>query len=176
MRRYEVEQGSVRVVRPELAQVVAVVVGLLFVVTGVLGVGPGLVDNLVHLGFGVIGLAMSRGARGARVFLIAGGVAYFLLWQFGGVVDQGLVPFRTDEAGIHLPLVASMIGLAVLSGSRAAAPLTAPLRAVAVARETSAGLVRRRHAPNRPRGRGDRHTSPAVPAAYRRFAALVGRG
>lgn len=179
MSGYEVERGADRAGLPEPSQVVAVVVGVLFVVAGVFGVGPGLLDNVVHLGFGAAGLTMSRGARGARAFLIAGGVAYFLLWQFGGVIDQGLVPFRTDEVGVHLSFVASMIGLAVLSGGRSAAPLTAPLTAApaaAMSQEVRTGFVRRRHVPNRPPGRDDRHTAPRVAAAYRRVVQLVGRG
>jgi uncharacterized protein DUF4383 len=136
----------------EPGQVVAVVVGGLFVVAGLLGVGPGLLDNLVHLAFGAAGLGASRTARGARAFLIAGGVAYFLLWQFGGVIDPALVPFRTDSVAVHLPFVASMIGLAVLSGGRAA-PSLAVAPPVAVTPEPVACAVRRRPIPSRPRGR-----------------------
>lgn len=141
----------------EPGQVVAVVVGGLFVVAGLLGVGPGWLDNLVHLAFGVAGLAAARTPRGARAFLIAGGVAYFLLWQFGGVIDPGLVPFRTDAVAVHLPVVASMIGLAVLSGGRDAPSLaTAPsMPAVPqpVRVEAVSCAVRRRPIPSRPRGR-----------------------
>lgn len=138
--------------RREPGQVVAVVVGALFVVAGVLGVGPGLLDNLVHLAFGAAGLAACRTPGRARAFLIAGGVAYFLLWQFGGVIEPALVPFRTDEVGVHLPFVASMIGLAVLSGGREAPPLTAAPETAGF-RTASTGPARRRPVPSRPRGR-----------------------
>ncbi len=52
--------------RREPAQAVAVVVAALFVAAAVLDVGPGLLDNVVQLGFGIVGLALSRAARGAR--------------------------------------------------------------------------------------------------------------
>jgi hypothetical protein len=142
--------------RREPGQVVAVVVGSLFVIAGVLGVGPGLLDNLVHLAFGAAGIAACRTPRSARAFLIAGGVAYFLLWQFGGVIDPALVPFRTGEVGVHLSFVASMIGLAVLSGGREAPPLTTAPEVAGyrtVSNSAGAGPARRRPVPSRPRGR-----------------------
>jgi hypothetical protein len=159
--------------RREPAQVVAVVVAALFVIAAVLDFGPGLLDNAVQLGFGAAGLAMSRGPRGARAFLIAGSVVYFLLWQFGTVIDPSLVPFHTGNVAVHLSLVASMIGLAVLSGGRAAPP-------VVVVPETAfhdvpARLVRRRRASNRPPGRADRHSAPRMATAYRRLRFLASR-
>ncbi|MDQ3887412.1 MAG: DUF4383 domain-containing protein, partial [Actinomycetota bacterium] len=36
--------------------------------------------NIVHLLFGVAGLAMARTAAGARSFLVGGGVIYLVLW------------------------------------------------------------------------------------------------
>jgi hypothetical protein len=160
-----VGQGAVVGGRREPGQVVAVVVAALFVVAAVLDTGPGLLDNLVQLNFGAVGFVMSRRARGARAFLIAGGVAYFLLWQFGTVIDPSLVPFHTGNVVVHLSLVASMIGLAVLSGGRTAEPLvTVPETGH---RDATAGYVRRRQAPNRPRGRDDRNSAPRTTSALR---------
>lgn len=149
----------------EPGQVVAVVVAALFVVAAVLDLGPGLLDNVVQLGFGVAGVIMSRAPRGARAFLIAGGVAYFLLWQFGTVIDPSLVPFHTGNVGVHLALVASMIGLAVLSGG-GRAPAPALVVPAAAFQEAPARLVRRRQAPNRPPGRVDASTAPRTAARY----------
>ncbi|MFC4857511.1 DUF4383 domain-containing protein [Actinophytocola glycyrrhizae] len=175
MAKYGVEQGTDHVVRRsrrEPGQVAAVVVAALFVATAVLDAGPGLLDNAVQLGFGAAGLAMSRRPRGARAFLIAGGVAYFLLWQFGTVIDPSLVPFHTGNVGVHLSLVASMIGLAVLSGGRAAEPVfVVPETAF---RDVPARLVRRRQAPNRPPGRDDHTTAPRM-ATYRRLRLFASR-
>ena len=159
--------------RREPAQAVAVVVAALFVAAAVLDVGPGLLDNVVQLGFGIAGLAMSRAPRGARAFLIAGGVVYFLLWQFGTVIDPSLVPFHTGNVVVHLSLVASMIGLAVLSGGRVPAPLTAAPQAVF--HDVPARFGRRRQAPSRPPGRDDHNCTPRMPAGYRRLRVLATR-
>ena len=171
MTEYRAGRGTSRTARREPARVVAVVVAALFMMAAVLDMGPGLLDNLVPLGFGVVGLAMNRGPRGARTFLIAGGVAYFLLWQFGAVIDPSLVPFHTDNVGVHLSLVASMIGLAVLSGGHAPATVV-PETAF---RDVPACFVRRRQALNRPPGRDDRNSAPRMAAAYRRLRLVVSR-
>ncbi|HEX6355812.1 DUF4383 domain-containing protein [Actinophytocola sp.] len=137
--------------RREPGQVVTLVVAGLFVLGAVLDVGPGTLDNVVHLGFGLVGFTLSRGPRAARAFLIGGGVVYFLLWQFGTVIDPALVPFHSANVGIHLSLVASMIGLAVLSGERE--PAEEPR--YEYVRDTPE-LARPRPRRTRPPGRDDR--------------------
>ncbi len=63
--------------------------------------------NIVHLLFGVAGLAMARSVGGARSYLIGGGVVYLVLWIYGMVVDK--TPPRTSfrstplTTGFHLP-------------------------------------------------------------------------
>ncbi len=148
----------------------ALVVAGLFVVAAVLDAGPGVLDNLVHLCFGLVGFAMSRDPRTARAFLIGGGVAYFLFWQFGTVVDPSLVPFHTNNAGIHLALVASMIGLAVLGGRD-----PEPADDHTWDDYTYIGdLSRPRPTRNRPPGRDDRR-STRMAAAPRRPGVLAYR-
>ena len=104
---------------------------------------------------------MSRNPRAARAYLISGSVAYFLLWQFGTVIDPGLVPFHTTSVGVHLALVASMIGLAVLGGRP-----TEDDEPVSVVSEYTWDMPseagRPRPTRNRPPGRGDRHTAPRM--------------
>jgi uncharacterized protein DUF4383 len=154
--------------RREPGQVVVLVVSGLFVVAAVLDAGPGSLDNLVHLCFGLLGFALSRDPAKARGFLIGGGVAYLLFWQFGTVVDPSLVPFHTTNAGIHLALVASMIGLAVLGRTESGdAPEYAP-------EYTYVGdIARPRPTRNRPPGRDDRRSTRLTPE--RRPGALAYR-
>jgi uncharacterized protein DUF4383 len=166
--------------RREPGQVVAVVVAAVFVVASVLDLGSGVLDNLVHLGFGLTGLAMSRAPHGARAFLIFGGVAYVILWQYGTVIDPSLVPFHTSNMVVHLSLVASMIGLAVLSGSRRPAPVASDPEDVyeveiADVPDAPAGVVRVRPSRNRPPGRDDRRTASRLAGAGRPRIALTGR-
>jgi len=146
-------------VRREPGQVAAVLFAVLFVLAGVLDVGPGLLDNLVHLGFGFVGLGLASNPRGAHAYLIGGGVVYVLLWQFGVAADPNIVPFHTDSVTVHVSLVLSMIGLAMLSGGRTPKPKALVEVEYHVAPRR---YVRHRSVPSRPPGRGDRRTPPQV--------------
>ena len=127
-------------------QLSAMVVSVVFVLVGVLGFIPGVttnydqlafaghgsgalllglfavsvLHNLVHLAFGVAGLAMSRTASGARNFLIGGGIVYAVLWIYGLVIDHdsaaNFVPLNTADNWLHLVLAIGMIGLGVALG------------------------------------------------------------
>jgi hypothetical protein len=102
------------------------VIAAVFVVAGVLGLGTGVgapltADGAVHLALGFAGLAAARTARGARTFLIAGGVVYFL-WHYGGavVLTDGAAPVTLSSVNdwLNLWLAVSMIALACLVGDR----------------------------------------------------------
>ena len=157
--------------RHEPGQVATFVVAGLFVLAAVLDSGVGVLDNVVHLAFGLAGFALSRDRRGAQAFLIGGGVVYFLLWQFGAVVDPTLVPFHTANVGVHLSIVASMIGIAVLSGG---APDEAPLRAAMpeVAHHRDDVDHGRRPVRSRPPTRDDQRT-PRIAATGRVPAGML---
>ena len=89
-------------------------VGIVFLLVGILGFIPGITDdapgsfagedseaslfgvfqtsvlhNIVHLLFGIAGLALSRTWEGSRNFLIGGGAVYLALWLVGiiGAMD-----------------------------------------------------------------------------------------
>jgi hypothetical protein len=118
-------------------------VGIVFLVVGVLGFIPGITSNydtmqfaghdsqakllglfqvsvlhnIVHLLFGVAGLALSRTASGARTFLVGGGAIYLVLWLYGLVVDHrsgaNFIPVNGADNWLHLLLGLGMIALGV---------------------------------------------------------------
>lgn len=124
-------------------QTAAAAVGLVFVVVGLLGFIPGVttdygdmefaghesgaellgvfqvsvLHNLVHLLFGVAGLALARTFGGARSYLVVGGLIYLVLLVYGLLVDHdsdaNFVPLNTADDWLHLVLGVGMIGLGV---------------------------------------------------------------
>ncbi|MCE6996001.1 DUF4383 domain-containing protein [Saccharothrix sp. S26] len=126
----------------------AMAVAVVFLLVGVLGFVPGItahldriafagpgsgahllgvfhvsvLHNLVHLLFGVVGVAMARTASSARAFLIGGGAVYLVLWLYGLVVDEdgpaNFVPVNAADDWLHLGLGAGMVALGLaLKGS-----------------------------------------------------------
>lgn len=47
-----------------------------------------ILHNIVHLLFGIVGIAMARTVTTAKLFLIGGGVIYLILWLYGLLIDQ----------------------------------------------------------------------------------------
>ena len=122
----------------------ATVVGGTFLLVGVLGFVPGvttnvddltfaghesgaellgifhvsILHNIVHLLFGVAGLAMARTASGATSYLIGGGAIYLVLAVYGAVIDQhssaNFVPVNTADNWLHLGLGVAMIGVGLI--------------------------------------------------------------
>ncbi|GAA3630815.1 DUF4383 domain-containing protein [Streptomyces chitinivorans] len=85
-----------------------------------------ILHNLVHLAFGVVGLAMARSVAGAKAFLIGGGAIYLLLWLYGLIIDKdsgaNFVPLNSADDWLHFVLGVGMIALgAVLGGRRTTA-------------------------------------------------------
>ncbi|KNC17233.1 membrane protein [Arthrobacter sp. RIT-PI-e] len=124
-------------------------VGVVFLLVGILGFIPGITSdydtmmfaghqsealllgifqvsilhNIVHLLFGVAGLAMARTISGARTYLIGGGVIYAVLWIYGLVIGQdsaaNFVPLNNADNWLHFVLAVGMIGLGVILGRSA---------------------------------------------------------
>jgi Domain of unknown function (DUF4383) len=131
-------------------QLAAAVVGVAFLLVGVAGFIPGItthysdmtgaghdsmakllgvfnvsvLHNIVHLAFGVAGLALARTPRAARMYLIGGGIIYLVLWIYGLVIDQNssanFVPVNTADNWLHFGLGAAMIAVGVALGRRLA--------------------------------------------------------
>ncbi|BAH48405.1 hypothetical membrane protein [Rhodococcus opacus B4] len=74
--------------------------------------------NIVHLLFGVAGIAAARTAGAAKGFLVGGGLIYLVLWIYGLVIDQDgsayFVPVNTADNWLHLVLGAGMVVLGLL--------------------------------------------------------------
>ncbi|MFG1991103.1 DUF4383 domain-containing protein [Actinoplanes sp. NPDC048988] len=126
----------------------ALAVSIVFLLVGVLGFIPGVttnfdsmtfaghhsdahllgvfqvsvLHNIVHLLFGVAGLALARTASGARAYLIGGGAVYLVLWLYGLVVGPdaaaNFVPVNTADDWLHLGLGLGMIALGFLTTRR----------------------------------------------------------
>ncbi|CAL9651733.1 hypothetical protein SUDANB176_07277 [Streptomyces sp. enrichment culture] len=125
-------------------QQAALAVGAVFLLVGVLGFIPGItthydtmefaahhseakllgifqvsvLHNLVHLAFGLAGLALARTAAHARLYLLAGGAVYLVLWLYGMIIDHdsaaNFVPLNTADNWLHLVLGLGMIALGAL--------------------------------------------------------------
>ncbi|GID29961.1 uncharacterized protein DUF4383 [Paractinoplanes brasiliensis] len=84
--------------------------------------------NIVHLLFGIVGLALARTVSGARAYLIGGGAVYLVLWLYGLVVAQdssaNFVPVNTADDWLHLGLGVGMIALGFLLSRRDRAAVT----------------------------------------------------
>lgn len=85
--------------------------------------------NVVHLLFGLVGLALIRSWSGARAYLIGGGAVYGLVWLYGLLVDEkgdaNFLPVNNADDWLHLILAVGMITLGVVLG-RSQAPSGGP--------------------------------------------------
>jgi hypothetical protein len=125
-------------------QKAAAAVGAVFLLVGILGFVPGITShyadleraghrsgakllgifevsilhNIVHLLFGVAGLAMARAWASARTYLLGGGAIYLVLFLYGLVVDEkskaNFVPLNAADNWLHLLLGLGMIALGLL--------------------------------------------------------------
>jgi len=74
-----------------------------------------ILHNIVHLLFGVAGLALAKTREGSRNFLIGGGVVYLLLWLLGLAGGAGWIPANDADDWLHLALGVTMIGGGILT-------------------------------------------------------------
>ncbi|MGG7104970.1 DUF4383 domain-containing protein [Rhodococcus sp. 24CO] len=141
-------------------QIAAAAVGAVFLLVGILGFIPGVttdydmltgaghhsgaklfgifevsvLHNVVHLLFGVAGLAMARMARTAQAYLIGGGIIYLVLWIYGLLIDQdssaNFVPVNDADNWLHFGLGVGMVALGFLTPRlvQRVSPTDSPIR------------------------------------------------
>ena len=140
---------------PSLVNTAAMIVGVVFVLVGILGFVPGItthygdlgfaghgsgakllgifqvsiLHNIVHLLFGLAGIAAGRAApSAARGYLVGGGVIYLVLWIYGLVIDKtssaNFVPLNNADNWLHLLLGVGMIALGLALGRTATSTTT----------------------------------------------------
>ena len=123
-----------------LPQTLALVFGIAFLGAGVLGFIPGITTNLgdiafagkdspsellgifqvsilhniVHLLFGVAGIALARSTESAKTYLLGSGVIYIVLFVYGLFVavgaDANFVPINNADDLLHLVLGVGLLG------------------------------------------------------------------
>jgi Domain of unknown function (DUF4383) len=138
-----------------LAQTLSMVFGIAFLGAGILGFIPGIttnydelkfagnesaaellgifqvsiLHNIVHLLFGVAGLAFARTVEGAKTYLLGSGIIYVVLFLYGVLVSSGsdanFVPANSADDLLHLALAIGLLASWYVSrGERGMAPAT----------------------------------------------------
>lgn len=130
-----------------VVQILAGVVGAAFLLIGILGFIPGattnydqlnligpdsealllglfevsVVNNIVHLAFGVAGLLAASRATASVSFLVGGGILFAGLFVYGLLVEQGsdldVLPINDADNILHLGLSIGMILLGVIGAA-----------------------------------------------------------
>ena len=123
-----------------LAQTLALLFGIAFLAAGILGFIPGIttnvgdmkfagndspsellgifqvsiLHNIVHLLFGIAGIALARTWESARTYLLGAGVIYIVLFVYGIIVSAGsdanFVPINNADDWLHLVLGIGLLG------------------------------------------------------------------
>ncbi len=134
--------------RARLVRILTMVVGATFLLVGILGFVPGVttnvgdidlaghespsqlfdvfqvsvLHNVVHLLFGIVGLAAARTLRTSRLYLLVGGAIYLALFLYGLVIDHdetaNFVPLNDADNWLHLGLGLGMVALGLIPTSR----------------------------------------------------------
>src|SRR5213080_857176 len=139
-RSFPLLRGGVMTDRSQ-AQQVTMLLGLVFILVGILGFIPGItthygsmsfagsdshakllgifevsiLHNLVHILFGIVGLALARSVEGAKQYLVGGGVVYLALWILGLVGGADWIPTHTADNWLHFALGVALVGLGLVT-------------------------------------------------------------
>ena len=125
-----------------MIQTLTLLFGVVFVLVGVLGFIPGIttnfddlsfagedstaellgifqvsiLHNIVHLLFGVVGLAAARAYDSSRLYMLGGGIIYLALFLLGIVGGADWIPANTADHWLHIGLGVAMVGIWYLYG------------------------------------------------------------
>lgn len=126
-------------------QTAARLLGIVFLAVGVLGFIPGIttdygeltnfsgvgakllgifgvniLENIVHLAFGVAGLSLARTFAGARAYFLVGGVIYLVVWIYGLAIDvtssANILGVNAAANWLHFLLGVLMLGVGLVLG------------------------------------------------------------
>jgi hypothetical protein len=130
--------------------------GLVFLIVGILGFVPGVtthyddlsfaghtsdakligifevsvLHNLIHVAYGVVGLAVAPRPRAAALYLLLGGIVYGLVWIYGVAVGDessaNFVPLNSADNWLHFVLFVAMVALGVVAFRRLRSPHRGP--------------------------------------------------
>lgn len=118
----------------QLFGVVFLLVGILGFIPGITSEAPGdfsgegsdaellglfrvsILHNVVHLLFGLFGLALARTADGALTFLVGAGAIYLLLWVVGLLGGLEWLPTNSAENWLHFVFGVFLLGAGLLLG------------------------------------------------------------
>ena len=122
----------------------ALLVGMAFLVIGILGCLPGItsnydelkfaghnsdaqllgifdtsvLQNIMYLLFGIVGIALARTMEGARTYLVGGGLVYLVLFVYGaiwhGETGSNWIPVNWADNVLHLALGVGMVAAGIL--------------------------------------------------------------
>lgn len=135
-------------------QKIALIAGIVFLLVGIAGFIPGLthstehlagagahsdahllgvfqvsvLHNVVHLAFGIAGLIVAARATASRMYLIWGGVIYFVVWLYGlfavGNDQLNILPVNDADNWLHLGLALGMVLLGIFVNRAPRLPTT----------------------------------------------------
>jgi hypothetical protein len=136
------------------AQTLALVFGITFLGAGILGFIPGIttnydemefagsdsgaellgifqvsvLHNLVHVLFGIAGLALARSHEQAQTYLLGSGLIYIVLFVYGLLVDvtsdANFVPLNNADDVLHAVLAVGLLGSWYATRGERGSPVT----------------------------------------------------
>jgi hypothetical protein len=84
--------------------------------------GVNILENIVHLLYGIAGLAAAASYAASKNYFIWGGVLYLVIWIYGLVIDldssANFIGVNAAANWLHFVLGLAMVGIGLLLGRR----------------------------------------------------------